>query len=448
MRFLTFALSALAVIAGPSVRAQEAVTTSSGAVAPAGPAEKSRDNALRVFLDCPSRLCDSAYFRTEVAFVDFVRDRNDAEVHVLITTQQTGSGGTSFTLAFLGRGAFLGTDDALEYVSTPDDSPDSVRKGLVRVFELGLIRYAVHSGAFSHLEIEFAAPEPGSEKKTTDPWNHFIFHLSARGSFDGQTSTTSQDEHLSASANRTTADWKFSVGAFGSYSESRYRFEGPPVTNYVSISRSLYVNAIVIRSLSQHFSAAANVYAETSTFSNEKRLGAASVALEYDVFPYSEATRRLFSIRWWLGESAVEYFDETIYGRTWQYQPNQSIDATLELTQPWGSVTFVAVGSNYFLKSPHGIDVSRNSASGDARLSLRIFKGLAFTLNGSAGLVHDQIGLPKGGATPEEVLLQRKLLETNYTYSASLGLSYTFGSIFSSVVNPRFSSGGSSSVGL
>ena len=54
--------------------------------------ESSRPDALRVFLDCAS--CDENYIRTEITFVNYVRDRTLADVHVLITTQATGGGGT------------------------------------------------------------------------------------------------------------------------------------------------------------------------------------------------------------------------------------------------------------------------------------------------------------------------------------------------------------------
>lgn len=53
-------------------------------------------------------------------------------------------------------------------------------------------------------------------------------------------------------------------------------------------------------------------------------------------------------------------------------------------------------------------------------------------------IIHDQLGLVKGGVTPEEVLLRRRELETQFSYYSSIGLSYTFGSIYNNVVNPRF----------
>jgi len=60
------------------------------------------------------------------------------------------------------------------------------------------------------------------------------------------------------------------------------------------------------------------------------------------------------------------------------------------------------------------------------------------SLNAGYSQIHNQISLPKGGATLEEILLNRKILATNYSYSMSIGFSYTFGSIYSNVVNPRF----------
>jgi hypothetical protein len=53
-------------------------------------------------------------------------------------------------------------------------------------------------------------------------------------------------------------------------------------------------------------------------------------------------------------------------------------------------------------------------------------------------MMHDQLALVKGGATREEILLKRKELASTYTYFTYFGLSYTFGSIYNNVVNPRF----------
>jgi hypothetical protein len=41
---------------------------------------------LAVFLDCQGG-CDTQFIRTEIAYVNWVRDRTVADVHVLITSQ-------------------------------------------------------------------------------------------------------------------------------------------------------------------------------------------------------------------------------------------------------------------------------------------------------------------------------------------------------------------------
>jgi hypothetical protein len=68
---------------------------------------------LRVYLDC--MMCDFDYTRTEITRVDWVRDRQDSDVHILVTTQGTGAGGRKYTLEFIGRGRFASKVDALAY---------------------------------------------------------------------------------------------------------------------------------------------------------------------------------------------------------------------------------------------------------------------------------------------------------------------------------------------
>jgi hypothetical protein len=55
-----------------------------------------------------------------------------------------------------------------------------------------------------------------------------------------------------------------------------------------------------------------------------------------------------------------------------------------------------------------------------------------------ASRIRAQSSLRRRGATPEEILLRLRELQSGYEYDFSLSLTYTFGSIFSSIVNPRF----------
>jgi hypothetical protein len=71
--------------------------------------------------------------------------------------------------------------------------------------------------------------------------------------------------------------------------------------------------------------------------------------------------------------------------------------------------------------------------------NVRLFKGFEFFVGGNYERIRDQIYLPKGEATDEEVLVRRRQLATGYRYFVEFGVSYSFGSIFNNIVNPTMS---------
>jgi hypothetical protein len=89
-----------------------------------------QDSAVRVFFDCPNCApgCDFDFVRTEITRVNWVRNREDADVHALITTQETGGGGREYTLALLGLHRFTGKGNTLRYYAT-GTSPPGHRSG-------------------------------------------------------------------------------------------------------------------------------------------------------------------------------------------------------------------------------------------------------------------------------------------------------------------------------
>ncbi|HEV3483913.1 MAG TPA: hypothetical protein VG106_00795, partial [Vicinamibacterales bacterium] len=91
------------------------------------PAAATRSDAVRVFLDC--NVCDENFIRTEVTFVNYVRDRTAADVHVLVTTQGTGGGGIQYSLQFIGLGRFTGQNQTLTYSAPQTATADERRRG-------------------------------------------------------------------------------------------------------------------------------------------------------------------------------------------------------------------------------------------------------------------------------------------------------------------------------
>ena len=98
-----------------------------------------QDQALRLFLDCQVD-CDIEFLRIELPWVNHVRDRADADVHVLVTGQQTGAGGQQVTLQFIGLRTNEGQKNELVYNGEPNEALDARRRGMLRAIRLGLCR--------------------------------------------------------------------------------------------------------------------------------------------------------------------------------------------------------------------------------------------------------------------------------------------------------------------
>ena len=117
----------------------------------------STGDALNLFFDCQGSGCrDMDFFRREVPVVNWVRDREVSDLHVLVTSQRTGGGGFMYTLAFIGRGEFEGEDQELEVSTAGDATSDEQRRAIVGRLKLGLVRYVQNISLADVLTVTFA----------------------------------------------------------------------------------------------------------------------------------------------------------------------------------------------------------------------------------------------------------------------------------------------------
>jgi hypothetical protein len=179
--------------------------------------------------------------------------------------------------------------------------------------------------------------------------------------------------------------------------------------------------------------------ASSSTYSNRNLALSVGPAIEYDVWPYAESTRRQLRINYALNAEHDDYTDVTLYGKTVETLYSQVLNVSLGLRETFGTVNVSLSGTQY-LHDLRKYDVGLSGA-----VQFRVAKGLSFNAGGSYSRIRDQLYLSAAGATPEEILVQLRQLATDYNYFMSFGLSYTFGSIYNNIVNPRFGSSGSGS---
>ena len=286
----------------------------------------------------------------------------------------------------------------------------------------------------NRIAVAYTVPT-ATEAPTTaarDPWNNWVFRVSANGFFNGQQRTSSASTFGSFSASRVTDRWKVQVRPSGSYNRST--FELSDGTTFVNENASYGTYAQVVRALSSHWSAAVEANARRSTFQNYDARLTAGPAVEYNVFDYAEATRRQLRLSAGLQGEYAAYVDTTIFGRTAEPNLRQTYRAAAVFAQPWGS-TDVSLEASHILTRPDKYQLGLGG-----NVDVRILRGLNARLSGNVSFIRDQINLRGAGATNEEVLTAQRELATGYDYFASVGLSYTFGSIFNPVVNARFGS--------
>lgn len=378
--------------------------------------------------------CDFDLIRREIVWVDWVRDRADSDVHLLVTSTRAGAG-TVFDIRFIGLGRFEGEDSSLIHSSSSTDTQDELRRGLIARFKLGLVGYAGSTPAAELLRVEYDAPEVApAVTPENDPWNLWVFTVSAGGSVRAQSLTSATRVNGSLSASRTSETWKFRWGARANYREQEFEFSDGSKTS--SRTRNAGSDVLLVRSVGPHWGVGGRTSVTSSTFSNQDIRFNIQPAVEYNIFPYAESSRRQLTFQYRIGASRVKYDEETLFGVFDENLYEQSLTTSLGLQQPWGSFN-VSITGSHFLD-----DFQKNRLTLFGVANVRIVRGLSLSFFGNFSRVRDQVFLPRRGASDEEVLLRQRDLETDFDYNVNVNLRFTFGSIFNNIVNPRFDAGG------
>lgn len=415
---LVMLVGMLAAYAG-SVQAQDAMET------------LLQEQAVKVFLDVPFTY--EEYIKQEATFVNYVRDRKQAEVHIMLTTQSTGAGGFENTITFSGLQRFLAVDDTLTVVTHQMDTEEQTRRSITNIIKLGLVRYVCETPLVNNLNVSFLGSNGrggrSAQEQVVDNWNYWVFNINTNTRMSGEESSENLNLSGSFSADRVTPEWKVSASWSSSYNNREYNSE---FYSYSTTTRRHNFRGLAVKSISDHWSIGGYAEVEKSTYNNIELSYSAAPAIEYNVFPYDESTFHEFRFLYRTDFTNMDYVEETIYEKWSEELISESLEATYEIKEPWGSVRTTVEGSHYF----HDFEKRRFEVM--CSLDVRLTEGLSVNLTGSYSKINDQLALKKGDVTQEELLTNQRALATSYDYSVSVGLRYSFGSIYSNVVNPRF----------
>lgn len=388
-----------------------------------------RSGALNLFIDC--RSCDMNYTRQEIPYVNYVRDTKEAEIYLLVTNQPAGSGGQQYTLTYEGLGKFKGMNDTLVYTSNPDESNTQVREYKTNIMKMGLMRYVARTNVYN--EVVISNNSEVEKVEVIDKWNNWVFELQTSPRFNAEESYNRLFFSNSVQISKITPDIKLEM-EFDMNNNKQKFIEDGVETVYLRTERR--INNLFVKSLNEHWSAGLLWDLGASTNENYKFNTEFLPSIEYDIFPYSEATHRQFRFLYSVGYQYSSYIDSTILNQTSEGLYKHELRMAYQVQKKWGSANISLTGSNYF----H--DFSKNKIELFGFMRLRIVKGLSLSVNGGVAYINDQLNLAKGDLSEAERLLRLKEQATNFSIQGGVSLTYTFGSIYNNIVNPRFGNGG------
>lgn len=397
--------------------------------------EPRRKGALNLFIDC--RSCDMNYTRQEIPYVNYVRDTREAEVYLLVTNQPAGSGGQQYTLTYEGLGKFEGMNDTLIYTSNPDESNTEVRENKTNLMKMGLMRFVARTNVFN--EVVISNNSEVEKVEVVDNWNNWVFELQTSPRFNAEESYNRLFFSNSVNISKITPDIKLEM-EFDMNNNRQKFIEDGVETVYLRTERS--ADFLFVKSITEHWSAGLLWDLGASTNMNYKFNTEFMPSIEYDIFPYSEATHRQFRFLYSVGYQYSNYIDTTILNITSESLYKHELRMAYQVQKKWGSANISLTGSNYF----H--DLSKNKIELDGYMRLRIVKGLSLSVNGGIAYINDQLNLAKGDLSEAERLLRLKEQATNFSVQGGVSLTYTFGSIYNNIVNPRFGNGGGGGGGM
>ena len=387
----------------------------------------SQEVPLRLFVDCR---CDRNYVRQELSYVDHVRDQAQADVQLFVYDISNAMGGRSYTLDFKGVGEFEPITRELTYDTSNNMTPDMVRKGLVKKIANGLLPFLLESGMADRITYTVSKKEKSEEQSevSDDPWKSWIFEINGRTNLHKESSRRSFNYVIGLESDKVTEKWRIRSDFQIDQANSRFIRDDE---EFSSRRERYFGQGSVVRSLSDHWSAGIFTGATYDTYRNLDLSMTFTPALEYNIFPYKEVLKREIVFAYKIGFLYNNYIETTIFGEDIESRFRHSLDIQTRFRQQWGSF-YSRIRASSILD-----DFEKNRVEFYTSLSIRLIKGLSARFTSNFELIRDQINLPAGSASLEDLLLRQKQIATDFQLTTGVGLSYTFGSAFNNIINTR-----------
>ncbi len=383
----------------------------------------------KIFLDCRT-YCDMTYIKSEIDFVDYMLDRQSAELYLLLIDQSTGGGGREFTMTVENKKSEAKPYE-LKFFTDANAVEADIRSAIVDKLKQALLKFMVDEDLMENISYSVnSKTTEATETVIIDPWNAWVFSAGVNGNMNRESQFNSLNLRFNITANRTTDAHKFFTRINYNRSESNFIIEDEEtITN---LQTSFYGNSLYAYSLTEHWSIGGLVRYSRSIFENYDHSISVSPAIEFNVFPYSESADHNFTFRYDIGGRYNDYIDTTTYFKATELLARHRLAIDYQIVKPWGNIDIDA-GISQFINLPKKYNIEINPS-----VDINIFKGFNFYTGIFYGITKDRINIPKGDLSVEEIILRNKLRDSNFAMYMYFGIRYRFGSALNNVVNTRF----------
>lgn len=229
--------------------------------------DSTRKNALDIYFNCSD--CDMNFIKKEITFVNYVRDQKDAQLYILVTSMATGSGGSEYTIYFIGQKEYTGKNDTLRFNTFPDDTEDKIRSGYIQVLKLGMMSYVAKTPLGKDIFISYGSYEETNPTNVKDPWDSWVFTINGNGYTNGEESMKYYYLYSYIDASRVTEKNRIEFTEDYSMRYTKYIIDS--VTTVISKTNSKSLYGAYVGSLGNHWSFGGSASVNSSTYSSSMK---------------------------------------------------------------------------------------------------------------------------------------------------------------------------------
>ena len=377
---------------------------------------------IKAYIDCR---CDENYLKQQTSFLEYVRDQDLADIEIFVRDVWNPAGSRAFEIKIDGNNEYKELSSTTLAIGFANDTSSTLREKLLNKLKLALVPFLDKADYSLKLDID-----SNFDKSIIDDekWKNWVFELSGSYNSDREESRKTNRYDIEFEIDKLTPDWRIGIELERSESNRRYYSDD---NVYTSNRKTTRIRGRVVRSISDHFSTGVFFGASQNTYENLDFSSYLSPAIEYSYFPYEDVLSKEITLAYRVGFGKRNYIEKTIYGFEKQNLTSQTLSMNIRFRQKWGNIS-TSINATQYLN-----DGSKKRFSFRSDLDFRIFEGLALRLSGNINLIREQYNLAAASTSIEELLLQQRQIATDYETRFSIGLSYTFGSIYNSIINTR-----------